>query len=54
MLNITRHGPEDNPYSTNGCEEGARNGAEGVEVAAIDDPAEQIERENSDGYLYAR
>ena len=43
VLNIARHGLEDNPYSTDGCEEGPRNGAERVEIAAVDDPAEQIE-----------
>lgn len=45
---------EDNPYSTDGGEEGPRNGAERVEIAAIDDPACKINCQGSDRCLYKR
>lgn len=54
VLHITRHGLEDNPCSTDGCEEGPWNGAERVEVAAIDNPANQIDEDGSDRRLYKR
>ncbi len=51
VLHITRTGLENDPCSTDGCEEGPWNGAERVEVAAIDDPGNQIDRDGSDGQL---
>lgn len=54
MLHVTRQGLEDDPCSTDGCEEGPRNGAQRVEVAAIDDPAKQVDGDGSDGCLYKR
>lgn len=54
VLHITRHSLKDDPCSTDGCEEGPWNGAERVEVAAIDDPANQIDGDGSDGRLYER
>lgn len=43
VLHITCHSLEDNPCSTDGCEEGSWNRTERVEVAAIDDPADHID-----------
>ena len=54
VLHITCRGLEDDPCSTNGREEGPWNGAERVEVAAIDDPADQIDGEGGDGRLYEK
>ena len=54
VLHITRHGLENDPCSTDGCEEGPWNGAERVEIAAVDDPANQINGDGSDGRLYER
>jgi len=54
VLHVTRHGLEYNPYPTDGCEEGPWNGAERVKVAAIDNPASQVDGDSSDGCLYKR
>ena len=52
MLHITHHGLEDDPCSTDGCEEGPWNRAERVEVATVDNPAKQIDEDSSEGRLY--
>ena len=54
VLHITSHGLENDPCSTDGCEEGPLNGAERVEIAAIDDPADQVNGDGSDDRLYKR
>ena len=54
MLHITRCGLENDPCSTDGCEEGSWNGAERVDIAAIDDPANEVDEDGSDGRLYKR
>jgi hypothetical protein len=54
VLHITRHSVDNDPNSTDGCEEGPWNGAERVEIAAIDDPANQVKGDGSDGRLYER
>ncbi len=54
VLHVTRHGLENNPCSADGCEEGPWNGAERVKVAAIDDPASQVDGDGSGGRLYER
>lgn len=42
VLHITRRGLDNNPCSTDGSKEGPWNGAERVEVAAIDNPANRV------------
>ena len=54
VFHITLHGLEDDPGSTEGCQEGPWNGAKRVEVAAIDDPANGIDGERGDSCLYER
>ena len=54
MLHVTCHGFEDNPCSTDRCEEGSWNRAERMEVAAIDNPAKQVDRDDNDSCLYKR
>ena len=54
VLHITRHGLEDDPCSTYGRKEGPWDGVKRVEVAAIDDPAKQINGKGSDDRLYER
>lgn len=54
MLHITCHGLEDNPCSTDGCEEGPWNGVERVEKATIDDPGNRIDGDGNHSRLYKR
>ena len=54
MLHIAGHGLEDNPYSTDGREKGPWNGAERMKIAAIDNPAHLIERDDNENCLYQR
>ena len=48
MVHTTLHGLLDEPCSADGCEEGPRNGSERVDIAAIDDPAKQIDGDSSE------
>lgn len=54
VLHITLHSLEDNPCLTDGCEEGPWKGAQGLEVAATDDPTNHIYGDGSDSRLYER
>lgn len=54
VLHITLHGLENDPCSTDGCEERPWNGAERMEITAIDDPANQVNGDDSDGRVYER
>lgn len=51
MLHISGPSLVYDPYSTERCEEGSRNGVERVKEAAVDDPAGQIEDSTNDSSL---
>ncbi len=51
MLHVSGPSLVDDPYSTERCQEGSRNGAERVEEAAVGDPASQIEDNSNDSSL---
>lgn len=54
VLHITLHGFEDDPHPTNGCKERPWNGMERVKIAAINDPADEIECNSCEERLYCR
>ena len=54
VLHVTLHGLVDDPCPADGCEKWPRNRSERVDMAAIYDPAKQIDGDSSEGNFYKR